>query len=442
MQLAKALRLETRQPKVVAFSGAGGKTRAILQLAHQLGDVLVSTTTHLGDWQAASADRHFVIRKKEDVFELGSELPRGVILFSGELTPDHRLLGVDPDSLEVIRSLSTSHQLPLLIEADGSRQHPIKAPAAHEPAIPSFAETVIVVAGLSALGQPLNDEWVHRPERFAMLAGLTSGDPITPQSLLNSLRNPSGGLKNIPAKARRICLLTQADTPKRQAAANRIGKELIDSYDSVLIADLESEQVHACIESCGLIILAGGAARRYGKPKQLLDWHGQPLIRHIACRALNASIGPVIVVTGAQAEDVESALNDLPLLITRCKNWEDGQSASIRAGLAKLEKQERQIGSAIFLLADQPYATSSLLRALFEQHSQNLVPVLAPMAAGRRANPVLFDRTTFSDLVALQGDVGGRALFSKYSPAYLPWLDSAILLDIDTPDDYRKLFTG
>jgi molybdenum cofactor cytidylyltransferase len=61
------------------------------------------------------------------------------------------------------------------------------------------------------------------------------------------------------------------------------------------------------------------------------------------------------------------------------------------------------------------------------------------MVLDRRANPVLFDRATFPDLMALKGDVGGRGVFSKYKVTYLPWYDEALLLDVDTPEQYQRL---
>ena len=79
------------------------------------------------------------------------------------------------------------------------------------------------------------------------------------------------------------------------------------------------------------------------------------------------------------------------------------------------------------------------LRALVEQHTQELSPILAPLVNGQRANPVLFDRRVFKDLMALSGDVGGRKVFSKYQVAYLPWHDESLLLDVDTQEDLQRL---
>jgi len=90
-------------------------------------------------------------------------------------------------------------------------------------------------------------------------------------------------------------------------------------------------------------------------------------------------------------------------------------------------------------LADQPHIPIELVKALGEQHAQTLAPVVAPLIDGRRGNPVLFDRVTFDDLLALSGDVGGRAVFAKHGVTYVPWHEASLLLDVDTPEDYQRL---
>ena len=117
-------------------------------------------------------------------------------------------------------------------------------------------------------------------------------------------------------------------------------------------------------------------------------------------------------------------------------DWEAGQSTSVRCGLQALPAT---IGSAIFLLADQPHIPIELVRGLIERHAQSLPPIVAPLIEDRRGNPVLFDRTTFNDLLSLSGDVGGRAVFAKHRVTYLPWHDATLLLDVDTPEDYERL---
>ena len=100
------------------------------------------------------------------------------------------------------------------------------------------------------------------------------------------------------------------------------------------------------------------------------------------------------------------------------------------------------VGAAIFLLADQPQTTPAVLRALIEEHARTLAPIVAPLVQGQRTNPVLFDCLTFPNLIALSGDIGGRAIFSKFPVDYLTWHDEGLLSDVDTPEEYRKLVNG
>ncbi len=440
----------------VALVGAGGKSTALFQLARALlPPVIVTATTHLHIDQIKLADSHWIWGEAEDLAGLKENLG-GVMLVTGPVDGD-RTTGSNGNLLSWLREFCVLHNLPLLIEADGSRQRPLKAPADHEPVLPEFIETVVVVASLTGLGKQLTGEFVHRPEIFSRLSGLKIGEIITLEALSRVLVHPAGGLKNIPQQARRIVLLNQADTPELQAQGKTLAEKLLPAYHSVIIASLKQSQILAVYEPVAGIILAGGGSSRFGQPKPLLDWHSKPFIRAVAEKALSAGLSPVVVVTGANAEQVEIAVNDLPVLIVHNKDWQSGQSSSIRAGLRSLPPPplrnafpkskgfgdgQEGVGAAIFLLADQPQITPTVIRALSEEHARTLAPIIAPLVDGQRANPVLFDRVTFPDLMSLSGDVGGRAVFSKHIITYLPWHDSGLLGDIDTPEEYRKLVNG
>jgi molybdenum cofactor cytidylyltransferase len=81
-----------------------------------------------------------------------------------------------------------------------------------------------------------------------------------------------------------------------------------------------------------------------------------------------------------------------------------------------------------------------VVAALIDTHASELQPIVAPLVMmEQRSNPVLFDRATFPDLLQLEGDVGGRAIFSKYRVEFMPWHDDRLLLDVDTEDDYRRI---
>lgn len=444
LSLVQALRLPAASS--VAFIGAGGKTTAMFQAARALsGDeasepVIVTATSHLGIWQTKLADQHIITKTPAPVEDLEHGW-KGVILITGELEGE-RTKPVNHDLLQWLQQFCGYHSIPLLMEADGSREKPLKAWAEHEPPIPLFVDFVVQTVGLTGLGKTLSKENVHRTELFSKLSGLHLGEAITTNALVRVLTHPEGGLKNIPDDARRVVLLNQADAQELQSTAQGLAHSLIPSYDSVIISSLTQGQVYAVSEPIAGVILAAGGSTRYGQPKQLLDWKGEPFVRAVARTALGAGLSPVVVVTGANAEQVELAVQDLDVQLLNNQQWKSGQASSIRTAIGALHsKKAHQVGGAIFLLADQPQLTTSVIRALIEKHAEGLYPVVAPMVIDRRANPVLFDQATFPDLLTLEGDVGGRAIFHKYRVEYLPWHDDRLLLDVDTPEMYQRLIS-
>lgn len=464
LTLARALRMDPAS--CVAFIGAGGKTTAMFKLARELPAAIVTATTHLGDWQTSLADRHIATDK--DTLE-NIEDVQGILLITGELDGE-RTKPISEKLLHRLHQRCKAHSLPLLIEADGSRQKPLKGWAEHEPPIPPFADLVVHAAGLLGLGRPLSEEHVHRAEKFAQLSGLDMGETVSLEAIAKVLTHPQSGLKNIQKTARPVVLLNQADTPELQSAAQTLTSSLLPLYQSVLISSLLHDQIHAVHEPIAGIVLAAGESKRFGKPKQLLEWKGQPFVRAVAQTALQAGLSPVIVVTGANAEEVEAAVRGLDVVIVRNEAWQSGQGSSIRAGINALlpppslpqiriqgnvinttfhfefgggarraEGGGEGVGGAVFLLADQPQVTTTVIQALKEKHAEGLYPIVAPLVMDRRGNPVLFDRAAFPCLTHIEGDTGGRAIFHKHRVEYLPWHDEALLLDVDTPEQYERL---
>jgi molybdenum cofactor cytidylyltransferase len=434
MNLYRALRM-TRTARV-AFSGAGGKTTALFQLARAVEPpVVVTCSTHLGTWQVSLADRHLVVSRPEDVERFAGQI-EGVTVITGPAGEDQRLAGLGEDALSAVHSLAGRLGFPVLVEADGSRQKPLKAPAEHEPVIPAWTDTVVTVVGLSALGRPLGGEVVHRSERFAEISGLKMGQPVSEESIARMLISPLGGLKNIPAKARKVVLLNQADRTDLVDTGIRIANQVRSYYDSVLISALSEQRVWQVVEPVAGILLAGGASSRFGQPKMLLPWRGKTLIRQVAETALAAGLNPLVVVTGAVDLPVREVLAGLPVIIVHNAEWQQGQSTSIRTGIGALPNNA---GAAAFLLADQPFVTAELLGELVRRYHATLAPVTAPRVNGKRSNPVLFDRDLFPDLMALEGDTGGRAILGKNPIEYVEWSDERLLLDIDNPEDYDRL---
>jgi len=195
------------------------------------------------------------------------------------------------------------------------------------------------------------------------------------------------------------------------------------------------------VKQIAAVILAAGASTRFGKPKQLLDWGGVPLLAHVADVALSAGLEPVIVVLGCQAEASCATLGARPVHTAMNWRWQEGMSTSVQVGLAALPPTT---DAAIFLQCDQPLITPNLLRALVAHFEETGAPIVHPTHAGCRSTPVLFARRLFSELAAVTGDEGGRSLITHYEKevATVEVADPDVLADIDTPDDYEQLQTS
>ncbi len=186
------------------------------------------------------------------------------------------------------------------------------------------------------------------------------------------------------------------------------------------------------------IILAAGGSTRFGRPKQLLDWNGVPLVAHVADQALAAGLTPVIVVLGCQAEAVRAALGARPVQTAMNWRWEAGLGTSLQAGLAALPPETE---AAVFLQCDQPLVGAALLRALVSRFVEGRASIVHPVHAGQRSTPVLFARRLFPELAALGGEEGGRAIMARHPDevTVVQVADADMLADIDTPEDYECL---
>ena len=242
---------------VIAFVGAGGKTTAIFRLARELEglgrSVLVTTTTHLFDprREPDGPARRLVFRPDMEFPHKGVD---GVARVSGvdaglEPGPGITLLvSREADELGKIRGIHPSWVPALspawdfvLVEADGSRRLPLKAPGDHEPVLPPGTDLVVGVLGLDGLGRPMDARTVHRPERFAVVTGCESGAPIEWAHLEALVRHADGLFKDFEgAPAARVLLLNKVDAapflPSRDQLAGL-------GVDRVLLCSLESEEI-------------------------------------------------------------------------------------------------------------------------------------------------------------------------------------------------------
>jgi molybdenum cofactor cytidylyltransferase len=444
MQLARALRL--RRGDVATLTGGGGKTTLMFRLADELAaadwGVVTTMTTRIFVGQMAHAPARLVMQGEGALL---ARLPtalaehRHVLIAGGTIVEQDKVEGVPPGLVDRIAAHAGVDAV--IVEADGSRRLPFKAPAAHEPVVPSATTVLVPMVGLDALGRPLTPENVHRPERVAALTGAREGDPVTPEMVVAVLGHPDGGAKGLPEAARLVPYLNKADGPALLARGREIARLLLyrPRVESVVIGALESpDPVREVWTQVGAVVLAAGGASRFGALKQLAPWRGQPLVVHAAAQALACpDLCGVVVTVGAHADAVCAVLREYPVTVADAPDWAAGQSRSVQAGLAALLAAQPALGAVIFLLADQPGVTPELLSALAQRHRETLAPVVAPRYRGRRGNPVLFDRAVFDEFARLSGDVGARPIIQTHADeiAWLDWPTPEVIQDVDTPAD-------
>jgi molybdenum cofactor cytidylyltransferase len=435
--LSKALRVE--RGSVISLVGGGGKTTSMFRLASELSQagfrVVTTTTTHISRDQVRLAPASI---EPESLSLLGAHLDRhGSCLIIGKPDGKGRVFGISEDLISALHARSDVDAI--LIEADGSRSRPFKAPGEHEPVVSKWTTILVPIAGINALGLPLNDDNVHRPELVASLANDQIGNPITAAMIASVLSHPDGGAKHLPPGARLIPVLNKADTEPVLQNARQIAARLISipGVDSAIISSLIKEPpVRELWTPVAGIVLAAGRATRFGAAKQILPWQDTTLAAHSVRTALDAGLDPVIAVLGHEAGKVESALAGLPVRLVLNPEYAAGQSTSIRKGLEALPSRT---GAVVFLLADTPQITPAVVEKLIQAHRRTLAPACLPVFENQPGNPVLFDRTLFAELLQLSGDTGGRLLLRKYSEQILRVPASRnVLVDIDTPEDYEK----
>jgi molybdenum cofactor cytidylyltransferase len=187
-----------------------------------------------------------------------------------------------------------------------------------------------------------------------------------------------------------------------------------------------------------IVILAAGGSVRLGRPKQLLLYQGQSLLRRAARTALEAACGPVAVVLGAHADQMLPEIADLTVTIVHNVEWESGMGSSLRCGLESLLALSGDpLEAVIVMLCDQPHVSPELLRTLAEHNGAG--GIVACEYNGTVGVPALFSAALFEELRKLPSDAGAKVLLARHRDIVtrIPFPEGAI--DIDTAEDYTAL---
>lgn len=192
-------------------------------------------------------------------------------------------------------------------------------------------------------------------------------------------------------------------------------------------------------QNLAIIILAAGSSSRLGKPKQLLVYQNETLIKRIVKTALKIHQKNIFVVTGFLQQELNLELQDLPIQLVYNPNWAEGMGSSIQTGI-KYVVQNPKINAVLILLSDQPLINSLHLEQLIIKfYADKNSMIVATNYAETEGVPAIFDKTLFNNLLDLPANRGAQWLFETYHNQLATVTFEGATLDIDTLEDYKNL---
>ena len=174
-----------------------------------------------------------------------------------------------------------------------------------------------------------------------------------------------------------------------------------------------------------------------GTPKQLLPIQGISLLQHLSKMAIASMCDPVLVVLGANAQQIRPEIEDLPLRIIENQHWQAGMGTSISSGLGSLLEREPALNAVLILVCDQPFVSTSLIDRIVEVYKSDSHQIVATGYLEAVGVPALFSDRYFPELLKLDADSGARRIIQKYlHETYIIDFPKGAI-DLDTPDQYQ-----
>ncbi len=185
-----------------------------------------------------------------------------------------------------------------------------------------------------------------------------------------------------------------------------------------------------------ILVLAAGAASRFGSPKQNARLQGQTLLQRAVSLATGVAGQAVTVVLGAHAAEIAPSLRGSGAGVVINRNWQEGLASSLRAGVAQLPGSTEGV---LVMLADQAAITEFDLRRLVSTWRQQPEHIVAASYGGQTGVPAIFPAHSFGLIQELRGDTGARALLHRLADRVVRVPMPAAAVDVDTPGDLQKL---
>jgi molybdenum cofactor cytidylyltransferase len=191
------------------------------------------------------------------------------------------------------------------------------------------------------------------------------------------------------------------------------------------------------------IILAAGSSQRMGSPKSLLKIGEKTFLQHIVEVLRSARITDIVIVLGAEAEEIRKSLTWFDGKIVFNEDWSKGQLTSIIKGIDALDlnsTEPEEVNGAMICPVDHPLLTQSVLIDLLQGYWTSKKKIIVPTFNGQRGHPVIFNKELFDELRNAPFDVGARSVVRKHPEQVheVALEEEGVLINIDTPENYEK----
>ncbi len=394
--------------RCVVLVGGGGKSSIIAELAQRAAaenkSVITTTTTHIyepGKWYTPSE----VI-----------EVQKGEIYCVGYKGKNGKLRGIsDDEAAELLEKCEL-----LLIEGDGSRGLPIKAPAEHEPVIPPCAELVIDVIGIDCIGKTIA-EACHRPEYAVKIPEyeISADTIITPEIAAALIMSENGGRKNVRCAYKAV--INKVNTASDEKKAAKILERLdCEGY-------ISGRPVSA-------VAMCSGESKRMGKENKLfLEVNGEKMYHHTIELIDKLDFYDKIAVSVYDEILSETKKRGFKAFFNTRAN--EGISQSVRIGAENAEGD-----GIMYFTCDQPLLKADTVQRLINKYYET-GKIIIPRCGENEYSPCIFPSRLRNELMSLKGDRGGKKVSRKYPELteYVELDDETELADIDNKDDYEKI---
>jgi len=320
--------------------------------------------------------------------------------------------------------------------------------------VPECVNKLCIVVGLDAVGKEIIEENFYNTTGMQDL-GAILGEILTPAILRGLLLHPTGYLRFKTYSRKLYLILNKAEKIHDDMELFELVTELFHTdLEQILVTSTKHEPIVRKIPDNRYhhitgIILAAGMSSRFNGVKQLADIGGKRLTYHVTEQALASELNDVVLVLGYKYDEVLSSLGGLienrKLSIIRNKNYTDGLSSSIIAGLESVLSRSDAV---MIMLGDQPNISTEILntlvRAYRHSHARLCLPMIEHENNLRPGNPVIFNERLFPELLLIQGDLGGRQVVSKnFGFAKLvEFSGEDSQLQINTFEDLNNYLTG